>query len=126
MLPTLLSEGLSETRSAAKTIVASLMREARQSPAEMERLERLLRRYLSDSAYRKLRDSVETVDLSVGHNMMAGGHQMGATNPRNPKGPTDGSRRACSRGGGGGSAAGSGGTGGEPTGGGGGGSDEPL
>jgi len=61
-LPSLLSEGLSETRAAAKQIIYGLAREARAQPAELERLERLLRRTLSEPAYRKIRESIDAVD----------------------------------------------------------------
>jgi len=120
VLPTLLSEGLSETRAAGKAIVSSLMREARLNPADLDRLERLLRRHLSDPAYRKLRDSVDSTDQG----MMAGGQQLGAANSRHS---TEG-RRAVGKVGASSVAgsASSGSAGGEPTGGASGSSDEPL
>lgn len=90
VLPTLLSEGLSETRTAGKTIATCLMREARQHPAELERVERLLRRHLNDSAYRKLREAIDNADQG----MVAGGHQVMSTQARQlPDG-----RRTCAKG----------------------------
>ena len=78
VLPTLLGEGLSETRAAAKNIVFGLTREARQQPAENERLERLLRRNLSEPAFRKLRESMDLACADAG-SMVAGGLRMGPT-----------------------------------------------
>ena len=64
-LPTLLSEGLSETRAAAKQIIFGLTREASSNPAELERLERLLRKTLSEPAYRKVRESIDLANASA-------------------------------------------------------------
>jgi len=75
-LPTMLGEGLSETRAAAKHIIVGLTREARNSPAESERLERLLRRNLSEPAYRKLRDSADMMQDKDANAFLAGGLQM--------------------------------------------------
>ena len=73
VLPTLLSEGLSETRAAAKAIIVGLTKEARAQPAESERLERLLRRFLSEPAYRKLRDSIDLASATPANSIVAGG-----------------------------------------------------
>ena len=74
-LPTLLSEGLSETRANAKQIIFGLTREARTNPAEYERLERLLRKNLSEPAYRKIRESIDlaNVGTNASANLVAGG-----------------------------------------------------
>jgi len=76
ILPTMLGEGLSETRAAAKHIIAGLTREARHSPADSERLERLLRRNLSEPAYRKLRDSVDMMQHPDPNSLLADGLKM--------------------------------------------------
>lgn len=55
------SEGLSETRSATKHGLVSILREARRAGGETrERLERLLARWLSGPALRKIMDAAET------------------------------------------------------------------
>ena len=92
-LPTMLSEGLSETRTAAKAVVAGLTREARASPAESERLDRLLRKNLSDPAYRKLRDSIDasTTEDPFSSLKMNGGPAAGPRKAEGRRSSTGGS-----------------------------------
>ena len=71
----LLSEGLSETRAAAKQMVAALMREAAKNPADAERLERLLSRHIDGASYRKLRDSISSVPGGA-DGLIAGGQHL--------------------------------------------------
>ena len=86
VLPSLLSEGLSETRAAAKQIIFGLTREARSNPTELERLERLLRRNLSEPAYRKIRESIELVNASTNNGFMAGGLKVNGGGGKKPEG----------------------------------------
>ena len=82
VLPNLLSEGLSETRAAAKQIIIGLASEARTQPAEVERLERLLRKHLSEPAYRKIREAIDTAIASSNTWPVCGGRPTEAIEAR--------------------------------------------
>ena len=56
-------------------MVTALMREASRSPADAEKLERLLCRHVDAATYRKLRDSISS-GAGGADGLVAGGHQM--------------------------------------------------